>query len=110
MDFLWALYAYFARPILSLLVFVIIIQAVLSWLVAFDVINRSNQFVAMVGNFTYAITEPLLRPFRRFVPNLGTVDITPILLILSIFFLRDWLLPEVLRALTGPPSISITRV
>jgi YggT family protein len=94
-----ALYDFFLHPLLSLLVWVIIIGAVLSWLIAFNVVNPRNQFVGMVLRFVSSVTEPLLAPFRRFIPTLGGIDITPILLILSIFFVRDWLLPMVLRPL-----------
>ncbi len=96
MSFLAAVYGYFARPLLTILVWVIIINAILSWLVAFRVVNPHNQIVSMIGRFTEAVTEPLLRPFRRFIPPLGGIDITPLILILAIFFLRDYLLPLVL--------------
>lgn len=104
MNILWALYIYFLAPLLSILVWLIIINAVLSWLIAFNVVNPSNQFVGMFARFTYSITEPLLRPFRRFVPSLGGVDITPILLILSIYFVKGWLLPQVITAIVGTPG------
>ncbi len=67
----------------------IFVSVVLSWLVTFNVINTSNQFVYMVGNFLYRITEPALRPIRRFLPNLGGIDISPVILILAIVFLQD---------------------
>lgn len=82
------------RPLVSLAIFIVIAGAILSWLLAFGVVNRNNQLVAMIGRFTYAITEPLLAPFRRFVPPLGGVDITPILLILVLIFIRDWALVQ----------------
>lgn len=64
----------------------VIISAVLSWLIAFNVINTSNQIVYSVVDFLYRITEPAIRPIRRFVPNLGGIDISPIILLLAIFF------------------------
>ena len=67
----------------------IFVSVVLSWLVTFNVINTSNQFVYMVGNFLYRITEPALRPIRRFMPNLGGVDISPVVLILLLWFAKD---------------------
>lgn len=85
------LFYYLISPIISLIIIVVIVQAVLSWLIAFDVINRYNRVVQTVGSFTYAVTEPLLRPFRAVIPNLGGVDITPILLILALSFLRGLL-------------------
>jgi len=75
--------------ILRLYTWVIIGSAILSWLVAFDVINRSNQFVYTIGNVLYRLTEPALRPIRRFMPNLGGIDLSPIVLLLLIFFLRN---------------------
>jgi YggT family protein len=75
--------------ILRLYTWVIIASAILSWLVAFDVINRRNQFVYTIGNVLYRLTEPALRPIRRFMPNLGGIDLSPIVLLLLIFFVRN---------------------
>jgi YggT family protein len=66
----------------------LIAAAVLSWLVAFNVVNTRNQFVAMIGDFLYRITEPVLRPIRSAMPNLGGLDISPIIAIFIIIFLR----------------------
>jgi YggT family protein len=74
--------------LLGLYIWVIIIGAILSWLVAFDVVNTRNRVVYMIGDFTHRLTEPALRPIRRFVPNLGGIDISPLLLILLLFFVR----------------------
>ena len=74
---------------LGLYLWAIIISAILSWLVHFGVINTRNQFVSMIGEFLWRITEPALRPIRRFMPNLGGIDISPIVLILAIYFARD---------------------
>lgn len=79
--------------ILGLLVLAMILSAVLSWLVAFDVINLRNRFVYQLARFLDAVTDPLLRPFRRFIPPLGGVDITPIIVILLIQGVRGYLLP-----------------
>lgn len=73
---------------IQLYVWVIIISAVLSWLVAFNVVNTRNRFVYLVGDFLYRATEPALRPIRRFVPNFGGFDITPIILILGLWFIQ----------------------
>ena len=75
--------------VLDLYIWLLIAAAVLSWLVAFNVINARNQFVAMVGDFLYRITEPVLRPIRNFMPNLGGIDISPVILILIIILLKD---------------------
>ncbi|MDD5586763.1 MAG: YggT family protein [Alphaproteobacteria bacterium] len=77
--------------VLGLYVWLLIIGAILSWLVAFDVINTRNRLVQMVGDFVYRITEPALRPIRRFIPALGGVDVSPLVLILLIMFLRSFL-------------------
>lgn len=77
--------------LLSLYVWVIIIQVVLSWLVAFNVVNTSNRFVYMVGDFTYRLTEPALRPIRNVLPNLGGIDIAPLILILLLIVARQFL-------------------
>ena len=76
---------------LNLYLWCIIISAVLTWLVAFNVVNTSNKFVYMVGDFLYRITEPALRPIRQFMPNLGGIDISPVLLILIIYFIQSLL-------------------
>lgn len=77
--------------VLNLYTWVIIISAILSWLVAFNVINMRNQFVATVSDVLYRLTEPALRPIRRFVPSLGGIDLSPIVLLLLIFFVRSLL-------------------
>ncbi len=77
--------------VLELYVWVIVIGVILSWLVAFNVINRSNRFVYMVADFIYRITEPALRPIRNLLPNLGNFDISPIVLILLIVFVVEML-------------------
>jgi YggT family protein len=74
--------------LIGLYIWVIIIGAILSWLVAFDVVNKRNRLVYVIGDFTYRLTEPALRPIRRIVPNFGGVDISPLLLILLLFFVR----------------------
>ena len=63
----------------------------LSWLVAFNVINTSNRLVYSIGDFLYRVTEPVLSPIRRVLPNLGGIDISPVILILLIYFLRNLL-------------------
>jgi YggT family protein len=73
---------------LQLYVWLLIAAAVLSWLVAFNVVNPRNQFVATVGEFLYRITEPALRPIRNLLPNLGGIDISPVILILLIFLIE----------------------
>ena len=74
--------------VLNLYIYVVIAAAILSWLVAFNVVNPRNQFVAMVGDFLYRITEPVLRPIRNALPNLGGIDISPIVLFLIIILIK----------------------
>ena len=76
---------------LQLYTWILIASAIFSWLYAFNVINSSNHFVNQVGTFLYNVTEPALRPIRRLLPNLGGIDISPIILLLIIFFLRSFL-------------------
>ncbi|WP_332686563.1 YggT family protein [Bosea sp. (in: a-proteobacteria)] len=74
---------------LNLYVWILIASAVLSWLIAFNVVNTRNQFVSSVWDFLYRITEPALRPIRNMLPNLGGIDISPIILLLIIFFIQS---------------------
>ena len=74
--------------VVDLYKWVIIISAILSWLIAFNVVNTRNQFVAAVAEFLYRITEPVLAPIRSIMPNLGGLDISPIILILIIMFIE----------------------
>ena len=73
---------------LNLYTWILIASAIFSWLYAFNVINSSNQFVNSVGRFLYNVTEPVLRPIRRILPDLGGIDISPIILLLIIFFIE----------------------
>ncbi|MCG8440300.1 MAG: YggT family protein [Caulobacterales bacterium] len=98
-NLLQAIIVFLIRPLIGLAIFAVIANAILSWLVAFRVVNPHNQFVNMVGQFLYAVTEPMLRPFRRFIPPFGGVDISPIFLLLILFFVNDWLMWSLVRAL-----------
>ena len=74
--------------VLDLYVWLLIASAILSWLIAFNVVNTRNQFVAAIGEFLFRITEPVLAPIRRSLPSLGGLDISPIVLILIIMFIQ----------------------
>jgi YggT family protein len=74
--------------VLDLYVWLLIASAILSWLIAFNVVNTRNQFVASVAEFLYRITEPALAPIRRMLPSFGGLDISPIILILIILFIQ----------------------
>ena len=76
------------NTIIEIYVWLLIAQAILSWLLAFGVINRYNRTVSVIGDFLYRITEPLLRPIRSLLPNFGGLDISPVVLILILYFLR----------------------
>ena len=82
--------------LLDLLVWAIIISAILSWLVAFDVINLRNRFVYNVAHFLDAVTRPILRPVQKVIPPLGGVDISPIIVLLLIQGFRSYILPLIL--------------
>jgi YggT family protein len=75
--------------VLDLYIWLLIAAAVLSWLVAFNVVNTRNQVVAMLGDFLYRITEPVLRPIRNMLPSLGGIDVSPVVLILIIILIKD---------------------
>lgn len=84
------------NTVVSIYIWLLIASVVLSWLVAFNVINTRNQFVYTVGDFLHRITEPLLRPIRNVLPSLGGIDVSPLVLILALYFVRD-LVNEYLR-------------
>ena len=75
--------------IIDIYVWVIILSAVLSWLVAFDIVNMRNRFLYLVGDALNRITEPVYRPIRRFLPDMGGLDLSPLIVILGLWFLRD---------------------
>ncbi|MGZ5902064.1 MAG: YggT family protein [Reyranella sp.] len=89
---MWSLLS-LIRLILQIYSWIIIAAAVMSWLVAFGVLNVRNQFIRMVVDVLYRLTEPVLRPIRRMLPNLGGVDISPVVVLLIIFLL-DHLIVE----------------
>lgn len=74
--------------VLDLYIWLLIASAILSWLIAFNVVNTRNQFVASVSEFLYRITEPVLAPIRNMLPNLGGLDLSPIVVILIIMFIQ----------------------
>jgi len=77
--------------VIGIYIWVIFIQVILSWLIAFKVINLQNQFVYTLSNMFYRLTEPALQPIRRFMPSLGGVDISPVILILLLYFVQSLL-------------------
>ena len=94
MSILYSLFAALRDVIviaLELYVWILIVGAVLSWLVAFEVVNVRNRFVAAVGDFCHRLTAPALRPLRRFVPVFSGIDLSPVILIFIIIFLQSFL-------------------
>jgi YggT family protein len=87
-PFLWLIHT-----LIWLYIYILIATAILSWLIAFNVVNMRNDIVRNVSYFLYQITEPALRPIRALLPNLGGIDISPIILIIGLMFLEqliDW--------------------
>ena len=85
-PFLWLV-----DTVITIYIWLLIAAAVLSWLIAFNVVNTRNQIVASIGEFLYRITEPALRPIRNLLPNLGGIDISPVILILLLLFIRQFI-------------------
>ena len=81
--------------VIHIYIWLLIAQAILSWLLAFGVVNRHNRAVAVIGDFLYRVTEPALRPIRAFLPNFGGIDISPIVLILILYFIRTLILQDI---------------
>ena len=79
----------FIAMVITLYIWVVIIGAILSWLIAFDVVNRRNRAVYTIADSLYRLTEPALRPIRKVLPDLGGLDISPVILILGLIFIRD---------------------
>ncbi len=86
-PFLWLI-----LQVIDLYMWMVIIGVVLSWLAAFNVVNLSNRFVYLVGEFINRLTEPALRPIRQVLPNLGNIDISPVVLILLLLFAQRFII------------------
>ena len=88
----------FVSLLLKLYIYILFAAAIMSWLIAFNVVNPRNQFVAMLAEFLYRITEPVLRPIRSILPNLGGIDISPVIVILIIVFVQSVILTNLAKA------------
>ncbi len=77
---------------LQIYLYILFAAVIVSWLYAFNIVNQQNQFVGMIANALYGLTEPVLRPIRRLLPDLGGIDISPIGVILAIFLIRSTIL------------------
>lgn len=76
---------------LNILWWLVVASAILSWLFAFNIVNPRNQFVGAIGEFLYRVTEPIYRPIRRVLPNLGGIDLSPLVVLLGIVFLQTFI-------------------
>ena len=83
--------------VFSIYIYVLIASALFSWLVAFKVVNTNNRFVFTLLNILHRLTEPALRPIRRIIPNLGGIDISPIILILILVFARNLIVDNIVQ-------------
>ena len=83
--------------VFSIYIYVLIASALFSWLVAFKVVNTNNRFVFTVLNVLHRLTEPALRPIRRIIPNLGGIDISPVILILILVFARNLIVDNIVQ-------------
>jgi YggT family protein len=82
--------------VITIFIWILIANAVLSWLVAFNVVDPNNSIVRQIGYFLWRITEPVLAPIRRIMPNLGGIDLSPVLLIVILYFVRNLILVDIL--------------
>lgn len=85
----------FIHHAVTIYIYLLIAAALMSWLAAFNVINTRNRFVYTVLNFLFRVTEPALRPVRRIVPTLGGIDVSPVILILLLYFIRDLIVDNI---------------
>ena len=88
--------------LLNLVWWVIVIQAVLSWLIAFNVINTHSDFVRSVWNALQRITEPMYRPIRRILPDFGALDLSPLVVLLILYILQNIVVPNIAQSLLAP--------
>ena len=86
-PFIWLL-----LTVIDMYMWIVIIGVVLSWLVSFNVVNQSNRFIYIVGDFLFRATEPALKPIRRVLPSLGNLDLSPVALILLLMFAQRFIL------------------
>lgn len=90
------------QVLLNVLWWIIVIQAVLSWLIAFNVINTSNDFVRSLWEGLRRLTEPLYRPIRKILPDFGALDLSPIVVLLIVFILSSIVIPNIMMSLASP--------
>ena len=88
----------FINYVLQLYIYIVLAMAIVSWLIAFGVVNTRNQIVMAIADVLYRLTEPALRPIRNVMPNLGGIDISPVILILLIVFIQTVIIPNIAKA------------
>lgn len=98
-DLLWALHSYFISPILTIYFIALLVYVVLGWLMIGGVVDNRNPTVRSIYSFLFSIIEPVARPIRRFIPPLGNLDLSILVIALAIPFLRDWLIPRIIYAI-----------
>lgn len=99
MSFFDALIVYFIDPVLLLFLLLLIVSIILSWLISFQIVNPYNPVVGSLWRMTSTLTEPVLRPIRSILPNLGGLDFSPLVALLIVQFIRGWVLPQLMAAL-----------
>lgn len=82
--------------VITIYIYILVANAILSWLVAFNVLSPQNQYVRQIGYFLWRITEPVLGPIRRILPDLGGIDLSPVILIVGLIFLRNLIVPNLM--------------
>jgi YggT family protein len=87
--------------LISLVILALVLSAILSWLIAFDVVNMRNRFIYQFSRFLDAVTRPILRPVQRIIPPFGGVDITPVVVIIVLIGIRRFLLPLIFGPIIG---------
>ena len=92
---------YLVSSLLSLVILAMVVNAILSWLIAFDVVNMRNRFVYQVSRLLDAVTRPILAPVQRIIPPFGGVDITPVIVIIVLIGIRRYLLPLIFGPIIG---------
>lgn len=98
-DLLAALHGYFISPILTIYFFMLLAYVILGWLMVGGVVDNRNQTVRSIYQFLFQIIEPVARPIRRFIPPLGNLDLSILVIALAIPFLRDWAIPRFILAI-----------
>ncbi len=95
-DLLWAVHSYFISPVLTIYFIALLVFVILGWLMIGGVVDNRNQTVRSIYTFLHSIIEPVARPIRRFVPPIGNLDLSVLIIALAIPFLRDYLIPRLI--------------